>query len=58
MFIGLIDYKNICLDTNFAFLSALVPKIWAFKNLSGGHFEKSIKSPFLIAGLLGAFFCG
>ena len=59
MFIGLLDHKNICLDTNFAFISALVPKIWAFKNfdnLSGGHFEKSIKNAFLMAGLLGAFF--
>ena len=51
MFIGLLDHKNICLDTNFAFISALIPKIWAFKN-----YEKSIKNTFLIAGFLGAFF--
>ena len=27
-----------------------------FDNLSGGHFEKTIKKTYLIAGLLGAFF--
>ena len=32
MFINLLDHKNICLDTNFAFLYALVPKIKPFKN--------------------------
>ena len=53
--------QNICLHTKFGFLSALVPRIWAFrnfKNLSGGHFEKTIKSTFLIAGMIGAFFWG
>ena len=46
MFIGLLDHTNICIETNFAFICALVPKIWVFKNLenlSGGHFEKSRK---------------
>ena len=59
MFIAFLGHKIICLDTNFDFISALVPKTWEFKkieNLSGGHFKKSIKYTFLIAGLLGAFF--
>ena len=37
---GLLDHKNICLDTNFAFISALVPKIWAFKNFEWRPFWK------------------
>ena len=59
MFNGFFDHKNICLDTNFAFIGALVPKIKALKifwKFEWRPFWKVHKNTFLMAGLLGAFF--
>ena len=60
MFIGLLDHKNICLDTNVAFVSALVLKTWAFTNfgiLRGDYFDKSIETHFSSQDRFGLF-CG
>ena len=57
MFMGLLDHKNMWLDTNFAFLSALVPKIWVFKNFEWWPFWKIHKKYISHSRIVWVFFC-